>query len=555
MSFPSSASGWTNSGNALANDGAYADWLLSRSEGGSDQSGNIIATGFGFSAGSGDTVNGITVVVRAMQTNTPVGQTLHVYLLNGGTPVGSEKTVSLSGSFTDYTFGSSSDTWGAGFTGANIANLQVGCYTTIPSGSAATTDSRIDSISATVSITDTTPNSFSFTDQTNVALSTTITSNSITVSGISAPSAISVTGGQYEVNGSGSWLTSAGTVNNGDSVRVRHTSSSSNSTAVNTTLTIGGVSDTFTSTTAAADTTPDAFSFTDVSGVNPSSTNFSNTITISGINAPTSWSLSGGGGASVNGSAYNLFSGTVNNGDTIAIYSVASSGFSTAVNATLTVGGVSDTYTVTTRAADTTPDAFAFTDQSGVSTSTVCTSNAITVSGIEAAAAISISGDASSQYQINGGSWVSTSGSVNNGDSVKVRNTSSASLSSSVNSTLTIGGVSDTFTTTTVGADSVPDAFSFTAATRQRPGRLIDSNAVTITGINVAVGVTCSAGALISVNGGGFSTTGTITNGQTVKVRVRSSSAPGKTITATVTIGGVSGNFLVTTLRSSQPDL
>jgi hypothetical protein len=98
---------------------------------------------------------------------------------------------------------------------------------------------------------DSTPNQFTFTDQTSVALSSTITSAAITVSGINTTSAITVTGGTYDINGSGSFTSSAGTVSNGDTVRARHTSSGTNSTATNTTVTIGGVSDEFRSTTLA----------------------------------------------------------------------------------------------------------------------------------------------------------------------------------------------------------------------------------------------------------------------------------------------------------------
>jgi hypothetical protein len=98
---------------------------------------------------------------------------------------------------------------------------------------------------------DTTPNAFSFADQTDVQPSTTITSGAITVSGTNAAAAITVTGGTYDINASGSFTSDAGTVNNGDTVRARHTSSGSNSTATNTAVTIGGVSDTFTSTTVA----------------------------------------------------------------------------------------------------------------------------------------------------------------------------------------------------------------------------------------------------------------------------------------------------------------
>jgi hypothetical protein len=100
--------------------------------------------------------------------------------------------------------------------------------------------------------TDTTPNAFTFTDQTGVATSTTITSAPITVTGINATATVTITGGTYQINGTGSFVSTSGTVNNLDTITVRHTSSASNSTATNTVLTVGGVSDTFTSTTVAA---------------------------------------------------------------------------------------------------------------------------------------------------------------------------------------------------------------------------------------------------------------------------------------------------------------
>lgn len=96
---------------------------------------------------------------------------------------------------------------------------------------------------------DTTPGQFGFTDQSGVAVDTVITSAAITVTGIDAAAEISVTGGTYDINGSGTFTADAGTVNNGDTVRARHTSSASYLTATNTAVTIGGVSDTFTSIT------------------------------------------------------------------------------------------------------------------------------------------------------------------------------------------------------------------------------------------------------------------------------------------------------------------
>ena len=97
---------------------------------------------------------------------------------------------------------------------------------------------------------DTTPDAFVFIDVTDAVLSTVYTSNDITVSGIGVYASISITGGEYRING-GVWTSVAGTVGNGDSVRVRGTSSVSYSTAVDVVLTIGGVSDTYSITTEA----------------------------------------------------------------------------------------------------------------------------------------------------------------------------------------------------------------------------------------------------------------------------------------------------------------
>ncbi|CBE68685.1 protein of unknown function [Candidatus Methylomirabilis oxygeniifera] len=96
---------------------------------------------------------------------------------------------------------------------------------------------------------DTTPALFAFTDAIGVPLSTVQISNAITVTGINAPAAMSIVGGEYEVNGSGIWSSSPNTVSNGNTVRVRHTSAATHGTAVHTTLIIGGVADIFASTT------------------------------------------------------------------------------------------------------------------------------------------------------------------------------------------------------------------------------------------------------------------------------------------------------------------
>jgi hypothetical protein len=202
----------------------------------------------------------------------------------------------------------------------------------------------------TIAAVDTTPASFSFTDVTDATVSTLYESNTITVSGTNSPATVTITGGEYSKNG-GSYTSAAGTADSGDTFRVRHTSSGSASTATNTVLTIGGVSDTYTTTTAAAaDTTPDAFTFTDITDATVSTLYTSNTITVTGINASTAVTITGGE-YSKNGGAYTSSAGTAVVNDTFAVRHTSSGSNSTATNTVLTIGGVSDTYTTTTEAA------------------------------------------------------------------------------------------------------------------------------------------------------------------------------------------------------------
>jgi threonine/homoserine/homoserine lactone efflux protein len=58
-------------------------------------------------------------------------------------------------------------------------------------------------------------------------------------------------------------------------------------------------------------------------------------------------------------------------------------------------------------------------------------------------------------------------------------------------------------------------------------------------------------GGQISVNGGGYTTSTTISVGQSFTVQVTSSSSNSTAATATVTAGGVSANFVVTTLAAT----
>jgi hypothetical protein len=106
-------------------------------------------------------------------------------------------------------------------------------------------DFTLKPLAATI---DTTPAPFAFPPQVSVETVTQVSSAPITVSGINWPTPISVSGGEYSING-GAFLTTAGVVNNNETVTVRQTSSVSYGTLTDTVLTIGDVSAAFSVTT------------------------------------------------------------------------------------------------------------------------------------------------------------------------------------------------------------------------------------------------------------------------------------------------------------------
>jgi alpha-tubulin suppressor-like RCC1 family protein len=103
---------------------------------------------------------------------------------------------------------------------------------------------------------DTTPSAFSFTPAADVSPGALVTSASVAVGGINAPSAISVANGSYSIGCNGGFTAAAGSITNGQSVCVRHQASGDYATGVTTTLTIGGVSADFVSTTLAQPVSP-----------------------------------------------------------------------------------------------------------------------------------------------------------------------------------------------------------------------------------------------------------------------------------------------------------
>ncbi len=198
---------------------------------------------------------------------------------------------------------------------------------------------------------------------------------------------------------------------------------------------------------------------------------------------------------------------------------------------------------------DTTADAFSFAPQAGVEPGTVVTSDPIPVTGINAAATITVTGGF---YSVNNGSFRSARSSVSNGATVRVRQTASSAFATTTTAVLTIGGVTGNFAVTTRPfiADITPDPFTFGARTDVALNASVTSGPITVTGINAPAPVSVSGGAY-SINGGAYTTApGSVNNGDNVTVQVMAAAEYATTRTVTLTVGGVTGTFSVTTLAA-----
>lgn len=253
-------------------------------------------------------------------------------------------------------------------------------------------------------------------------------------------------------------------------IKARHTSSMTDDTDNDTVVTVGNAGSTITRTFRShtvvvfvPDTSPDAWSF----GPNPKTNQTpgaqveSDAFQVKGINTATPISVVGGEySVSIDGVNWTWNSpATVELDNYVKVRHFAAATFSTSIDTDLTIGDLTQTFTSTTVAEDTDPDPATFNlgTRPNVQLSTSVESNEITVTGINTAVPISISGAADSQYAIstdNGvtyGAWTAGPGdTVVTGNKVKVRHTSSSAFGTQTDTVLTIGAGSGTFSSTTL---------------------------------------------------------------------------------------------------------
>ncbi len=404
--------------------------------------------------------------------------------------------------------------------------------------------------------TDTVPDPFIFAAQSGLALGVSATSSTVTITGLTASVPITISAGdQYSKGCTTTFVSTAGTITNGDTVCVKTNASPSGSTAKTALLKIGEVLGGFTVVTG--DATPDQFTFVDRDPVARATLISSATVTLTGFALNSPITVAGGEYSIGCTNIFTAAAGTVAPNATVCVRHTSSSAAGTDTNTTLTVGlpAVSDVFTSKTDGVqDTTPDAFNFVDRADVALATVITSGAITISGFDTAAPVSITGG---EVSVGcGGNFTASLTSLPPNSVVCVRHTTPVTGGTATNTVLTVGGVSDTFTSTTLPGDAAPTPFGFTDQTGVDLSATITSAAVTISGIDIASPVVVTGGQYsVGCTNIYVSTPGSISNGETVCVRHQSAFDSESTVTTTLTIAAESGAFRSTTKLGDQtPD-
>ena len=202
---------------------------------------------------------------------------------------------------------------------------------------------------------DVVPDDFSFTASNNQAVNTTITSNTITVGGITEPVPISISNGEYRVNVGGVWgsyTSASGMVSNGSQVQLRTTTPANPGLSKTVTLTISSKTGNWVVNTIPKDETPTAFSFSNLTNQELNSLVTSNTVTITGINVPVTVELTAGSSFTqfrINGGTWRNTATTITSGQTLQLRMTTANAQDTVRTATIKVGTSSVNWTARTK--------------------------------------------------------------------------------------------------------------------------------------------------------------------------------------------------------------
>lgn len=420
---------------------------------------------------------------------------------------------------------------------------------------------------------DITPEPFFFPEVDNASPATQYTSEKVQIFGITGGVVSTLIGNGAQVrtcnpndpNTCGTWGQSAIIFNQGY-VQVRFTTGNDFFTTYRANVTIGNVTSFFNVNTGEPpDNDPAPFIIPNKIDQAVNTLIESDIVYVSGINVPVNITATNGAQISIctpsgTCNTYQNSPRQISNGQGFKIRLLSSPDNLSSLFTDVTVGtGTSVEWEVRTiKNFDTTPIGFIFTDLFNRPLNTVVNSNTRTIQGIDTAIVATVTGGASVIINAATANPIlpvgnTTTFTVSNLDSIQLRYTTSSITGEPKQFVVTVGTYSTTWTVTNEGQlGTSPNPFLFTPVLATGPSVLTNSEIVTISGLGQTVSIFSTGGGLISINGGSFqaltiSNPGTISNGNTIRVRIISNEIEAFSVATNIFVGSYNTSFIVTT--------
>ena len=239
------------------------------------------------------------------------------------------------------------------------------------------------------------------------------------------------------------------------------------------------ISSQFSVQTRAGSLKANAFDFVDIANANPASFQFTNIITITGIDQGLHVPVTVNNGTLYINNVSSGQSGMVALGDQLKIGVLSNSQYSATdvytVNIGFSTGKTTDSFSVTTRHAITTPTLFNFANQFDLEPNVLYQTNVVQVTGIETSVNASVTLDG---VFVKNGIVLGNSISVVNSDLLSIQGNSAVAYGGQKVYNVIIGSGSDFFTFSTRQQRFYARPFSFIPQTYMSPGISIVSNTI-----------------------------------------------------------------------------
>ena len=427
---------------------------------------------------------------------------------------------------------------------------------------------------------DVTPDAFSFIELEGADINTLVESDRVLISGFSGSLNASASGAyvtQVRVCSSSTSADPSGSsctaytsltqeITSEQYIQVKTTTGDDYFTPYVATVSVGTVNSFFiVSTGESPDKVPDTFTIANVTGQLRNTDIISSVLTVSGINVQVPITASNGASISINGGPYVDNITTIRNGNSFRIKLRSSTNYNAQVSTDVRIGdGNLVTWNVRTATQqDSRPDSFTFNSLYDQPLNQTIYSSEVVIQGIGTIIPFSVTvtdGLPIATIIKNDVDLATSTTTVENFDIIKLKYTTSNELGQERLFSVSAGVNEPPFTiyntiwnvvnTGTVGTR--PNAFLFPGVIATGPGVDTFSDIVTISGLSTAVSVFATNGAVVKINGASptlatFSNPASISNGQTLQIRLRSFEIPGFSIETTVYVGAYNTPFLVQT--------